>query len=101
MSFSKQRIEVGNTYKDLIKSGINIDRDSFINWVMQLYDCSYADAKDGLDDGINLLFMEQQANETPNQDKVLDDMVQGLEENSKLSSEERNIVEVFSDGKEI
>lgn len=96
-NYSKQRIEVGNTYRDLIKSGINIDRDSFINWVMQLYDCSYADAKDGLDDGISLLFMEKQANETPNQDNVLDDMIQGLEENSKLSDEEQQVKEMFKD----
>lgn len=95
MSFSKERVEVGNTYRDLIKAGINIDRDSFINWIMQLYDCSYADAKDGFDDGMNLLFREKQAAETPSQDKVLDDMVQELNENNKLSPEEQQVKEMF------
>ena len=95
MSYSKERINIGNDYRDLINNGIKIDESSFINWVMQLYDCSYSDAKQGYNDGVNLIAMQQQAelSQEVDEDKVVNDIVNNIDE--KLSSEEREIKEKF------
>ena len=97
MSYSKQRIEIGNAYRDMLNSGIKIDESSFINWVMQLYDCSYSDAKQGYNDGVNLLAMQQKAelSQVVDEDKVVNDIVNNLD--NKLSENEEKILEVFKD----
>ena len=97
MSYSKERIEIGNTYKELIESGIKIDESSFINWVQQLFDCDYSTAKNGLNDGLNLIAMQQQAELTQDIDKddVVNDIVNNLDNN--LSENEEKILEVFGD----
>ena len=97
MSFSKERVEIGNCYRDMLNSGIKIDESSFINWVMQLYDCSYSDAKQGYNDGVNLLAMQQQAemSQVVDEDKVVNDIVSNVD--NKLSSEEQEVLEVFKD----
>ena len=101
MSYSKERIEIGNCYRDMIKSGIKIDESSFINWAMCLYNCDYATAKNGLNDGLNLLAQQKQLQMTEqvNKDEVVQDLVTNLD--NKLSSEEQQIKEMFTDGKEI
>ena len=97
MSYSKEIIQIGNTYKELIESGIKIDESSFINWVQQLYEVDYSTAKQGFNDGVNLLAMQQQAelSQDVNKDKALDNIVNNLDD--KLSSEERAIAEVFNE----
>ena len=97
MSYSKERIQIGNTYKELIESGIKIDESSFINWVQQLYEVDYSTAKQGYNDGLNLISMQQQAELSQDIDKddVVKDLVNNLDD--KLSSEEREIAEVFKD----
>ena len=94
-NYSKERIQIGNTYKELIESGIKIDESSFINWVMSLYDCSYSDAKQGYNDGVNLIAMQQQSqlSEQVDEDKVVQDLVDNID--NKLSSEEQQVKEMF------
>ena len=101
MSYSKQRIEIGNAYRDMLNRGIHFDEASFITWAQYLYECDYATAKNGLDDGKNLLAMQKQAelSEVVDEDKVVQDLVDNIDE--KLSSEEQEVKEMFTDGKEI
>ena len=95
MSYSKQRIEIGNAYRDMLNRGIHFDEASFITWAQYLYECDYATAKNGLDDGKNLIAMQQQAelSQEVDEDKVVNDIVNNIDE--KLSSEEREIKEKF------
>ena len=95
MSYSKERINIGNDYRDMINNGIKIDEASFINWVMSLYNCDYSTAKQGFNDGLNLLAMQQQAELTQDddKDKALDNIVENLD--NKLSSEEQEVKEMF------
>ena len=100
-NYSKERINIGNDYRDMINNGIKIDESSFINWVMSLYNCDYSTAKQGFNDGVNLLAIQQQAelSQEVDEEKIVNNIVENLE--NKLSSEERAIAEVFGDGKEI
>lgn len=95
MSYSRERIEIGDCYKDMINNGIKIDEASFINWVMQLYDCSYTEAKQGFNDGVNLLAMQQQAelSQQVDEDKVVNDIVNNLD--NKLEPQEQQVKEMF------
>ena len=97
MSYSKERIEIGNTYKELIESGIKIDESSFINWVMSLYNCDYSTAKQGFNDGVNLLAMEKQAelSQEVDKDTVIDNIVNNID--NKLEPEQEKILEVFKE----
>ena len=97
MSFSKQRIEIGNAYRDMLNRGIHFDEASFITWAQYLYEVDYATAKNGLDDGKNLIAMQQQAelSQQVDEDKVVQDLVENIDE--KLSSEEQKVLEVFKD----
>lgn len=97
MSYSKERVLIGNTYKELIESGIKIDEASFINWVQQLYEVDYSTAKQGFNDGLNLIAMQQKAelSQEVNKDDVVNNIVEKLDD--KLNSEERAIAEVFKD----
>ena len=95
MSYSKQRIEIGNAYRDMLNRGIHFDEASFITWAQYLYECDYATAKNGLDDGKNLLAMQQQAELSQVVDK--DDVVNNIVENidSKLEPQEQQVKEMF------
>ena len=95
MSYSKQRIEIGNAYRDMLSRGIHFDEASFITWAQYLYECDYATAKNGLDDGKNLIAMQQQAELSQEVDK--DDVVNNIVENidNNLSSEEQQVKEMF------
>ena len=97
MSYSKQRIEIGNAYRDMINNGIKIDESSFINWVMSLYNCDYATAKNGLNDGLNLLAQQKQAelSQQVDEDKVVRDLVENID--NKLSEDEVKVKEMFSE----
>ena len=95
MSYSKQRIEIGNAYRDMLNRGIHFDEASFITWAQYLYEVDYATAKNGLDDGKNLIAMQQQAELSQEVDK--DDVVNNIVENidNNLSSEEQQVKEMF------
>ena len=95
MSYSKQRIEIGNAYRDMLNRGIHFDEASFITWAQYLYEVDYATAKNGLDDGKNLIAMQQQAELSQEVDK--DDVVNNIVNNidNKLSSEEQEVKEMF------
>ena len=95
MSYSKERINIGNDYRDMINSGIKIDESSFINWVMSLYNCDYSTAKQGFNDGVNLLAMQQQAelSQVVDEEKVVADIVNNID--NKLEPEQEKILEVF------
>ena len=96
MGYSKERINIGNDYRDMINNGIKIDESSFINWVMSLYNCDYATAKNGLNDGLNLLAMQQaELSQEVDEEKIVNNIVENLDD--KLSSEEREIAEVFKE----
>ena len=94
-NYSKERINIGNDYRDMINSGIKIDESSFINWVMSLYNCDYSTAKQGYNDGVNLLAMQQQAelSQVVDEDKVVQDLVDNID--NKLEPEQEKILEVF------
>ena len=96
MNYSKERINIGNDYRDMINNGIKIDEASFITWAQYLYEVDYTTAKNGLDDGKNLIAMQQaQLSQEVDKDTVIDNIVENLDD--KLSSEEREIAEVFKD----
>lgn len=97
MSYSKQRIEIGNAYRDMLNRGIHFDEACFITWAQYLYECDYATAKNGLDDGKNLIALEQQAelSQQVDEDKVVNDIVNNLD--TKLEPEQEQILEVFKD----
>lgn len=101
MRYSSERAKITTDLKIMQDKLFKIENNTLIRWLMQLYDCSYGDAKDSIADARREIEESRQANETPNQDKILNDMVQGLEENNKLSAEEQEVKEMFSDGKEI
>lgn len=97
MSYSKQRIEIGNAYRDMLNRGIHFDEASFITWAQYLYEVDYATAKNGLDDGKNLIAMQQQAelSQQVDEDKLLNDLVENLD--NKLTSEEQEVKEMFTE----
>ena len=97
MSYSKERINIGNDYRDMINNGIKIDESSFINWVMSLYNCDYSTAKQGFNDGVNLLAMQQKAqlSQEVDKDEVVQDLVDNID--NKLSAEEQQILEDFNE----
>ena len=97
MSYSKQRIEIGNAYRDMLNRGIHFDEASFITWAQYLYEVDYATAKNGLDDGKNLIAMQQQAelSQEIDKDKALDNIVENLD--NKLTAEEQKVLEVFKE----
>lgn len=97
MSYSKQRIEIGNAYRDMANRGIHFDEASFITWAQYLYEVDYATAKNGLDDGKNLIAMQQQAelSQQVDEDKVVNNIVENLD--NKLSVEEQQVKEMFKD----
>ena len=97
MSYSKQRIEIGNAYRDMLNRGIHFDEASFITWAQYLYEVDYATAKNGLDDGKNLIAMQEQAemSQQVDEDKVVNDIVENID--NKLSAEEQKVLEVFKD----
>ena len=96
-NYSKERIQIGNTYKELIESGIKIDESSFINWVMSLYNCDYSTAKNGYNDGLNLIALQQQSqlSQEVDKDEVVNNIVENLD--NKLSENEEKILEVFNE----
>lgn len=95
--YSKERVNIGNDYKDMINNGIKIDEASFINWVMSLYNCDYSTAKQGYNDGVNLLTMQQQAelSQQVDEEKIVNNIVENLD--NKLSENEEKLLEVFGD----
>ena len=97
MRYSSERAKITSDLKSMEDKLFKIEDNTLIRWLMQLYDCSYGDAKDGIADARRELEEQKQVNETPNQDKILNDMVHGLEENNKLSSEEQEVKEMFKD----
>ena len=101
MSYSKERINIGNDYRDMINNGIKIDESSFINWVMSLYNCDYSTAKQGFNDGVNLLAMQQQSemSQVVDEEKIVNNIVENLD--NKLEPEQEQIKEMFTDAKEI
>ena len=78
-----------------------IEDNTLISWLMQLYDCSYGDAKDSIADARRELEENRQAELSQEVDK--DDVVNNIVENldNTLSSEEQQVKEMFKDGKEI
>lgn len=97
MSYSKERIEIGNAYRDMANRGIHFDEASFITWAQYLYEVDYATAKNGLDDGKNLITQQKQAelSQQVDEDKVVNDIVNNLD--NKLSENEEKILEVFKE----
>lgn len=95
MSYSKQRIEIGNAYRDMLNRGIHFDEASFITWAQYLYEVDFATAKNGLDDGKNLIAMQQQAelSQQVDEDKVVNDIVNNLD--NKLEPEQEKVKEMF------
>ena len=95
---SSESIKICNDYKTLKKAGnMPLNEEQFIRWCTYLYGVDYATAKNGVSLAIDDLAKEQQAELTQNddKDKALDNIVENL--NNKLSSEEQEIKEKFSD----
>ena len=97
MRYSSERAKITNDLKGMQDKLFKIEDNTLIQWLIQLYDCSYGDAKDSIADARREIEESRQAELSQDIDK--DDVVNNLVENldDKLSSEEREIAEVFKD----
>ena len=95
---SAETIKICNDYKTLKKAGnMPLSEEQFIRWCTYLYEVDYATAKNGISLALDDLVKEQQTelSQDTDKDKALDNIVNNLDE--KLSSEEQEIKERFSD----
>ena len=95
MRYSSERAKITNDLKDMQDKLFKIEDNTLISWLMQLYDCSFADAKDSIADARREIEESRQAELSQEVDK--DDVVNNIVENldNKLSSEEQEVKEMF------
>ena len=95
---SSESIKICNDYKTLKKAGnMPLNDEQFIRWCSYLYGVDYATAKNGVSFALDDLAKEQQAqlSQEVDEEKIVNNIVENLDD--KLSSEEREIAEVFKD----
>ena len=95
---SAETIKICDDFKTLKKAGnMPLNEEQFIRWACELYEVDYATAKNGVSFALDDLAKEQQAelSQDTDKDKALDNIVNNIDE--KLSSEEQEIKERFSD----
>ena len=97
MRYSSDRAKITSDLKDMQDKVFKIEDNTLIRWLMQLYDCSYGDAKDSISDARKELEESRQTELTKevDEDKVVQDLVNNID--NKLSSEEQEVLEVFKD----
>ena len=95
MRYSSERAKITNDLKDMQDKLFKIEDNTLIRWLMQLYDCSYGDAKDGIADARKEIEEQKQTemSQVVDEDKVVNDIVNNLD--NKLSENEEKILEVF------
>ena len=95
MRYSSNRAKITNELKDMQDKVFKIEDNTLISWLMQLYDCSYGDAKDSIADARREIEESRQAELSQDIDK--DDVVNNIVNNidNKLSSEEQEVKEMF------
>ena len=95
MRYSSERAKITNDLKSMQDKVFKIEDNTLISWLMQLYDCSYGDAKDSIADARRELEESRQAelSQQVDEDKVVNDIVNNLD--NKLSSEEQEVKEMF------
>ena len=101
MRYSSERAKITSDLKNMEDKLFKIEDNTLIRWLMQLYDCSYSDAKDGIADARKEIEESRQAelSQDIDKDEIINNVVENLD--NKLSENEEKILEVFSDGKEI
>ena len=93
---SSESIKICNDYKTLKKAGnMPLNEEQFIRWACELYGVDYSTAKNGVSFALDDLAKEQQDEISQDIDK--DDVVNNIVNNidSKLSSEEQEVKEMF------
>lgn len=95
MRYSSERAKITTDLKNMQDKVFKIEDNTLIRWLMQLYDCSYSDAKDSIADARRELEENRQAqlSEQVNKDVVIDNIVENLD--SKLEPEQEQIKEMF------
>ena len=99
---SAESLKICNDYKTLKKAGnMPLNEEQFIRWACELYGVDYSTAKNGVSFALDDLAKEQQSqlSEQVDEDKVVQDLVDNID--NKLSSEEQEVKEMFTDVKEI
>ena len=101
MRYSSERAKITSDLKNMEDKLFKIEENTLISWLMQLYDCSYGDAKDSIADARREIEESRQAelSKEVDEDKLVNDIVENL--NNKLEPEQEQIKEMFLDGKEI
>ena len=94
---SSERAMITNDLKNMQDKLFKIEDNTLIRWLMQLYDCSYGDAKDSIADARKELEESRQAelSQEIDENKVVDNIIENLD--NKLSENEQKIVEVFKE----
>ena len=95
MRYSSNRAKITSDLKDMQDKLFKIEDNTLISWLMQLYDCSYGDAKDSIADARKEIEEQKQTemSQVVDEDKVVNDIVNNLD--NKLSENEEKILEVF------
>ena len=97
MRYSSNRAKITSDLKSMEDKVFKIEDNTLIRWLMQLYDCSFADAKDSITDARREIEESRQAelSEQVNKDDVVKDLVDNID--SKLEPEQEKILEVFKE----
>ena len=97
MRYSSNRAKITNELKDMQDKLFKIEDNTLISWLMQLFDCSYGDAKDSIADARREIEESRQAelSQQVNEDAVVKDLVDNID--NKLEPEQEKILEVFKD----
>ena len=95
MRQSSERAKITTDLKSMEDKLFKIEDNTLIRWLMQLYDCSFADAKDSIADARKEIEESRQAelSQQVDEDKIVNDIVNNLD--NKLSSEEQEVKEMF------
>ena len=95
MRYSSERAKITSDLKSMEDKLFKIEDNTLIRWLMQLYDCSYSDAKDSIADARREIEESRQAelNQDDDKDKALDNIVENLD--NKLSENEEKVKEMF------
>ena len=99
---SSESLKICNDYKTLKKAGnMPLNDEQFIRWACELYGVDYSTAKNGVSFALNDLTKDQQdeMSQVVDEEKIVNNIVENLE--NKLSPEEQEVKEMFTDVKEI
>ena len=93
--YSSNRAKITSDLKDMQDKLFKIEDNTLIRWLMQLFDCSFADAKDSIADARRELEESRQAelSQEVDKDKVVNDIVNNID--NKLEPEQEQIKEMF------